>query len=740
MIRRINTIRNFGIYRDFQWGDVPEFSKCNLIYGWNYSGKTTLSRIFQALEHKKLDAEYSGGSFEVELEDKSRFSSTDLSTSPSVRVFNRDYVRSNFSQEYSAPSVFIVGEENVKAKKRREQLAKRYDWVKRRADDYLDKQQARKNEIDKAGTDRARDVSTLLGDRRFNRPKLEARIEEVKHDHAAYILDEATVGARLSTLRSGEQFSGLSSIPDTIPDLVSLSKQINDLLSQTASHRAIERLRYNPTIEVWVRQGLSLHKETSTCEFCGASLKKERLEELRGHFSEEYEKLVDEINDKIRDIKAFNLRPSIPDAMRVLPDFRRKFTQINSQLSEWISWATALRDQMIEVLNQKLVAIESQQKWDGDVSRADQGKQFIAELNQTIKSHNQAVSNIEGQKAEAKAALECHFAALHFRDSGMAQKEGEIEQISRRIKRAKNILSRIQSQIQEIEEKARESSIGAERLNGFLEYLLPGSNIRVSSVGDAEFQFYRNTNIATNLSEGEQTAVTFAYFLTSLEANGASVSDTIVFVDDPVSSLDSNHIYAVYALIVERLNQSQQLFVATHNAELFNLLKGKWLGPKGGNGPDTSAYYVCRSIDSSGETFANLSDLPVLLRKFKSEYEFVFSQLYCFAKASTPSLHEAYTAPNLLRKFLEAYLGFRKPNVTDWSDKLDLLLDCPEQRREIQKFADDASHLQSLGRVLQQPEFVSNAQRCVRVVLDALESKDADHYASLCGLLREAGK
>jgi len=265
-----------------------------------------------------------------------------------------------------------------------------------------------------------------------------------------------------------------------------------------------------------------------------------------------------------------------------------------------------------------------------------------------------------------------------------------------------------------------------------VQYLLADSNIGVESVGDSEFRFRRNGNVATNLSEGERTALTFAYFLTSLDAEGESLSDTIVFVDDPVSSLDLNHIYALYALLVERLQGAKQAFVSTHNSELFNLLKGSWLGKAGGNREDTRAYHVWRSVNDAGESVAALRDLPVLLRKYKSEYEFVFCQLRRFSVSTDPSLHEAYTVPNLLRKFLEAYLGFRKPSVPSWSKKLNLLLDLPDARREVQQFADDASHLQCLGRSLQHAAFILNARRCVCLVLDALKEKDPDHYESLC--------
>ena len=49
MITRIPSLKRFGIYRDFQWPEdgLQEFRKFNLIYGWNYSGKTTLAPVLQ---------------------------------------------------------------------------------------------------------------------------------------------------------------------------------------------------------------------------------------------------------------------------------------------------------------------------------------------------------------------------------------------------------------------------------------------------------------------------------------------------------------------------------------------------------------------------------------------------------------------------------------------------------------------------------------------------------------------
>jgi hypothetical protein len=61
MIERILTIEKFGVFNDFNWNrdsTLQDFKEKNIIYGWNYSGKTTLSRIFCSLRDKKIHLDY----------------------------------------------------------------------------------------------------------------------------------------------------------------------------------------------------------------------------------------------------------------------------------------------------------------------------------------------------------------------------------------------------------------------------------------------------------------------------------------------------------------------------------------------------------------------------------------------------------------------------------------------------------------------------------------------------------
>lgn len=740
MIRRIEHLRNFGIYRNFVGNEasgVPAFSKFNLIYGWNYSGKTTLSRVFQAIERKCLSREYAPASFKITLDDGSELNSSNFIQTPTVRVFNRDYVTENFQQEHSAPAVFIVGKENVELKTRLAQLQGRRARVEKIAGDFKSERGTIETEVSTLGTNKARDVGNLLGDRNFRRPNLDQRMTEVRQNAVSYVLNDETVQARLATLRSGESFVALKRIGVTLPDLAELAKEVNALLGQTASNLAIEKLKRDASLEGWVRQGLTLHKDTDTCGFCGSLLTTNRLEILQGHFSEAYEALLRGLERKVELANGGNFSVITSHERDLMPDVRAEFAQLKQRLDGWLEWARQTRNQLVTALNQKKTTIETQSGWNGDSTRASEAQAIIQEINAVVDRHNELVRGIDQAKANAKSTLERHYAALHFQENKIAQKEAEIIRLGERFERANGVQCKVVSTIREIEAQISQSSIGANKLNELLKYLLVGSDIEVESVGDSEFRFLRGGEAATNLSDGEKTAVTFAYFITSLEANGATPEDTIIFVDDPISSLDSNHIYAVYALILERLERCHQLFVSTHNSEFFNLLKGRWLNPRDKEMRKVSSgYYVARITCPDGSTQAQITDLPQLLRKFKSEYEFVFSHLHAFSEAAMPSVHEAYTAPNLLRKFLEAYLGFRKPSVTAWHEKLELLIDSPEQRREVHKFADDASHLQSLNRSLQQPAFVSSAQKSVADVLEALKTKDQSHYDSLVEVVK----
>ena len=98
MIKRIQSIKNFGVYNDYKHnGNLREFNDKNIFYGWNYSGKTTLSRLFSYLEKRELNTiEFPTVEFEIILKDNSKINQTNIESFPfNVRVFNSDFIKEN---------------------------------------------------------------------------------------------------------------------------------------------------------------------------------------------------------------------------------------------------------------------------------------------------------------------------------------------------------------------------------------------------------------------------------------------------------------------------------------------------------------------------------------------------------------------------------------------------------------------------------------------------------------------
>jgi len=125
VIRQID-IASFGSFSGLEWKksvrdsgkNVKTFQRLNILYGRNYSGKTTLSRVFRALETRKLPMNYAGASFTVMGDQGSVTCSGLLTHNYDIRVYNRDFVTDNLSflvnQDVGGviKTFAIVGEQN----------------------------------------------------------------------------------------------------------------------------------------------------------------------------------------------------------------------------------------------------------------------------------------------------------------------------------------------------------------------------------------------------------------------------------------------------------------------------------------------------------------------------------------------------------------------------------------------------------------------------------------------------
>ena len=169
-LKKLDSVTGFGLYRNFTWdaSQLDDFGRYNLVYGWNYSGKTTLSRIFQCLEDVSLHSDFAGGAFRFSKGDGATVDSTFAGPCPHVRVFNRIFVQRNFHQESDmtgAPVIAVLGEANQALKDRLTDLEARSYRLEAFRTTLDGRKRDIQQQIDDERTAQARIVNGIVGGR-----------------------------------------------------------------------------------------------------------------------------------------------------------------------------------------------------------------------------------------------------------------------------------------------------------------------------------------------------------------------------------------------------------------------------------------------------------------------------------------------------------------------------------------------------------------------------------------------
>jgi len=217
-ITRIDKIKNMAVYKDFHWDtsiidneNIVDFKKINIIYGHNYSGKTTLSRIFRALETGALSDKFNAPEFKLSFDDGTSVTQNSLTEhNKLIRVFNTDFIKDNLhfivDDSKTIDSFAILGENNAnieeEIKKHEAQLGSEEKKTGLKGNFH-----AAKNEYANASkehSDRKTKLDTLLGnkankdikhnkkfgDANYNKNKIQEDISTVTNDSYIQLTEE----------------------------------------------------------------------------------------------------------------------------------------------------------------------------------------------------------------------------------------------------------------------------------------------------------------------------------------------------------------------------------------------------------------------------------------------------------------------------------------------------------------------------------------------------------------------
>lgn len=755
MITKVNKIKDFGIFKNFTWDvSINPFKKRNLIYGWNYSGKTTFSKLFNNLDKKqKIHFPSSEYTFEIERNTET-YTQEQLANFPYlVKVFNTYYVKSVFSwdkenREEFEPILFFLGYEAGNIQPKIDSLIKRWnpkiEAIKKKKEAIVSafSDYAKENgKFSKQATEIRKYLNEQLKSNEFNKSHFIALVAEVKTDLVKHTLaPDKVTGVKQQALATNDFLEQDDNFVLS-EALTTIGKKVKDVLEDSAP-RSIPFPEFDADENLfnWVQTGLYLHKDSTKCKFCDNNLKEERIKSLNQYYSEKLQEIQTAIQ-KIRELIAadvLGLNFEFQHESKLARHLRDKYKQAVKEYGE-------LKQEYkneLEIFTADLKRKESNY-FNSITATAYQTVSVNTKLQKVIAvigEHNLFVSKFEEKKKGAIALILRHYVAEYLAAENYLTQEKENETASDLVNRCQTKLEENNDGIARLEGLLKNTVKGQEELNIYLKIFLNREDIQIAIEKD-KFVLTRGANPASNLSEGEKTAIAFAYFLTELKSlkKEGKLKTTIIFFDDPISSLDSNHIFQVRSLIQHFFKDKGdylQLFISTHNFEFFSVLLDSNLF-KNVNRATTKAedcpFYLINRTMADSSTICNL---PRTLRSHKSEYAHIFAILKEYNDSATKETFQfKILLPNTLRRFLELYTLFKYPKgFCEVDDRMKMVFSPDEEVFHNTKLYHWFSHQNQFEKVAQHDGKIFLIDEAISEVLQHIEEKDEMHWKGLTEL------
>lgn len=780
-IKKLQSVTNFGSFQGFAWhAGIPTFSPVNILYGRNYSGKTTLSRILRCFETKCLPDRIDSPSFAIEMDDGRVLTEADVQQGLCIRVFNQDFVRDNlhFIREPNGgvTPFAVLGAENAQLEQRiaeiqatigsRDESAEVGMYAElRRRQIAAGEAKAHHNQLEKA-------LEQLLGDKATGRPGgikyqfekfgeqnyTKARLQKDLADvlEASYVplrLDELR---RLESLLNQSSLPRLSHMPTITIDVASHSATATRLVAkQVVSSDKIQELIADVPANNWVHTGLGLHSGPSdTCKFCGAAITEARWQELGRHFDEESKRLQQELNSAIENIRGDQQRiNAIRFVSRdsVYVHFQQDLDSAETGLRDWQKDVHATLQAMITQLERRSQQLFVPFELSLTVATPNPPDAILQRINTIVDNSNSYTESLSNDQAKAKKQLRYNEVFQFAGQIVYPERLQRIEDASQEMQRCDGEVSALQHQISTLEQDIdqlratmSDQRLGAEAVNHYLQHSFGHRELSLSVVEEpgttrsTRFQISRHGAPAYHLSEGECSLIAFCYFVARLKDVHTAGQKPIIWIDDPICSLDGNHIFFIFSLLDAEIARAQifsQLFVSTHNLEFLRYLHHmvvRYAVSEGKFKPIKWEKFSLLHVVRQDATSA-VAALPESISSGFTEFCYLFGQIISVSEITTDlesGNQLLYSFGNDLRKFLEVFLYYRFPDRPFNSETIAKFLNDDVKaalvNRVINEFSHMFSRLERGGRPIDVPDLI-RAARCVR---DALK-RDPAQYNSL---------
>lgn len=775
-IKKID-IKEFGCYKDYkqhsQSGIGNDFNdgRINIFYGRNYSGKSTYSKIFQSIELKQLPEKYENIDFEVKLANHRIIKSNEIGRELPVdcKVFNQRFIDDNIylhnDNKLNSFKISIGSDTKETLEKiediRLNKLKPGNEKLSQIESDITKIQKKTKNTKDSLDLKLRITASKIKNSKN---PSVVAGnkydIRDIKEEFEKYsahfpILPLQDDEKAIAELEKNVEQAKIRILEKNITkpqkiDLVSFDKNFNftlflgntkKLLSKVVSvSNILDKYKDSPNKINWIKHGVDIHGENpEKCVFCGNSIDSDLIKNLKLAFSDELSSLENELvlqKNRIKsEIQKLDAVPNI-NKEDYFKDSVSDIQNINKEIENNID----NRKRVLEILESKI--LEKQRDIFSEIEIDDLNwldfSEIQVEINSLYDDTIKQIEQFEDRKTKSMDFLRRYYIVKEFSVFEFTQLSQEVEQLQKDMekinleqKRLNEEIEKFEKDIIELEGRLKSESEAVKRINMILQNSLVHSEMSLKSVDDEGgiyFEVSRNEERAYNLSEGEKSLVAFAYYITRLESlSTEEKSKTVLFIDDPVSSLDENNIFYIYNLIFCLLEKKEflQYFLSTHNLDFLKYTN------RFSNKKD---YYLIEKIKETKNSPSKsyIKKLPKHLSNKVTEFVFLFEQIY---RVAMEDEHENnfsvfYNFPNNGRKFIETLLYFKYPDYRTNTDDKIINYFGRENAQFIQRINNEYSHGEDRFDRTRNPINTIEFKYDARIILGALYKNDPEQFKS----------
>lgn len=796
MISQVD-LTSFGSFSGLEWkeavrdrgNNVKTFERLNILYGRNYSGKTTLSRLFRALETRELPPNYLAPSFTIYGE-KGNVTQANLAThNYDIRVYNSDFVADNLSFLVNPAggeikTFAIVGEKNKDIEEKILTIEETLGSVEGKSGLYYELE-VKKKESDRVKANYDTDSRALeekLRSHANNKIKQNREYGSAVYNISSIKSDIAAIKKpSFEALTTEEQTTKLILLKqEALPDITdtlriqlkldSLSNVARQLLSKEISPtKPIQELLNDSVLQLWVKQGISHHRDKrDTCAFCHQRLPQNIWKVLDSHFSKESGDLevaldaaILAVSDEINEIDSFDSLKSD----QLYAEERSGFDTINTVLSDELAVYRKDLEELKHALENRKSNLFQVAYLPVPAHDAKGIQKHVEAINTLISTSNGKTKTLEKDKVAARYALRLTDVYTFSQAIKYDNEVVRVANLKTKFETANSAHGDAQQKINEAEEcistlraKQNDEREGAKRVNSLLNHFFGHDEIKLEArdgEGQAtvKFEITRNDKSAYYLSEGECSLIAFCYFIAKLDEPDSKGKELIIYIDDPISSLDSNHIFFMFSLIESLIAKPvksddgsnyyryKQLFISTHNLDFLKYLKRLSIPKKkisAGEGKtkkvDDNEHFMIERNDAS----SNILLMPSYLRDYITEFHYLFHQIYkCKNQNDANFNHEPFFGfGNNLRKFLEAFLFFKYPYHDNRNDAFERIKKFFGEEEDaaialVNRLNNEFSHLEAVPDRGFKPVEIPEISKVANYVLDKIYAADPAQYNAL---------